>query len=376
MYRKHVIIFSLLVLFVALIFSCKKEVKSNDNASDLSSQAASKTKAPTGTKSLFASGFNDPRGLKFGPDGNLYVAEAGVGGTISSASFNCQQAPPPFGPYFGSATGGRVSKVNIMSGVRTTVTTQLPTAVSSIHDIFGAADVAFIDNVLYVLETGGGCSRGLPANPSGIYRVNSNGTTTLIADLSAWQHTNPVANPEEEDFEPDGSWYSMVAVDTLLYALEANHGELVKVTRQGAVSRVVDISATQDHIVPTAMDYRGNFYVGNLGTFPIMGNSKILKITPSGNLHMIADSLSAVLGLVISKNSWIYVLEMTVGAPFPTPGTGTILTISPSGDRSVVTSGLNFPTGMTMGPDGNLYVSTWGFGMPPGGGQVVKVTLQ
>lgn len=31
---------------------------------------------------------------------------------------------------------------------------------------------------------------------------------------------------------------------------------------------------------------------------------------------------------------------------------------------------------MTMGPDGNLYVSSWGFGMPPGGGQVVKVTLQ
>jgi hypothetical protein len=375
MYKNHLSVFLLFVFFVALVISCKKETSSgNDAINEMSSQSANKVKPPTATKSIYATGLNDPRGLKFGPDGNLYVAEAGVGGTISSASFNCEQAPPPFGPYFGSPTGGRVSK--IVAGVRTTVTTQLPTAVNSIQDIFGAADVAFLDNVLYVLETGGGCSRGLPANPSGIYRVNANGTTSLVADLSAWQHAHPVAHPEPHDFEPDGSWYSMVVVDTFFYALEANHGELVKVTRQGEVSRVVDFSATQGHFVPTAMDYRGNFYVGNLSTFPIMGDSKILKVTPSGNIHEVADGLSAVLGLVVAKNSWMYVLEMTVGAPFPTPGTGTILAISPNGDKSVLTSGINFPTGMTMGPDGNLYVSTWGFGMPPGGGQVTKVTLQ
>jgi len=375
MYKNHLNVFLLFILFVALVVSCKKETSSsNDAINEMSSQAANKVKPPTATKSIYATGLNDPRGLKFGPDGNLYVAEAGVGGTISSASFNCEQAPPPFGPYFGSPTGGRVSK--IVAGVRTTVTTQLPTAVNSIQDIFGAADVAFLDNVLYVLETGGGCSRGLPANPSGIYRVNSNGTTSLVADLSAWQHAHPVAHSNPDDFEPDGSWYSMVAVDTFFYALEANHGELVKVTRQGEVSRVVDFSATQGHIVPTAMDYRGNFYVGNLSTFPIMGDSKILKVNPSGNIHEVIDGLSAVLGLVVAKNSWMYVLEMTVGAPFPTPGTGTILAISPNGDKSVLTSGINFPTGMTMGPDGNLYVSTWGFGMPPGGGQVTKVTLQ
>jgi hypothetical protein len=28
-----------------------------------------------------------------------------------------------------------------------------------------------------------------------------------------------------------------------------------------------------------------------------------------------------------------------------------------------------------MGPDGNLYVSDFGFGFPPGAGQIVKVTL-
>jgi hypothetical protein len=107
-----------------------------------------------------------------------------------------------------------------------------------------------------------------------------------------------------------------------------------------------------------------------------MGDSKIFKVTPSGNLQMVADSLSTVLGIAIGKTSWIYVLENTVGHPFPTPFSGKIIAISPSGQKSTLVSGLSFPTGLTMGSDGNLYVSNWGFGKPPGGGEVVKVTLQ
>ena len=35
---------------------------------------------PSSNVSVYASGLNGPRGLKFGPDGLLYVAEAGTGG--------------------------------------------------------------------------------------------------------------------------------------------------------------------------------------------------------------------------------------------------------------------------------------------------------
>jgi len=52
------------------------------------------------------------------------------------------------------------------------------------------------------------------------------------------------------------------------------------------IRRVADISETQGHFVPTAITYYGNFYVGNLHTFPIQeGSSKILKVTPVGKLR-------------------------------------------------------------------------------------------
>jgi sugar lactone lactonase YvrE len=162
-----------------------------------------------------------------------------------------------------------------------------------------------------------------------------------------------------------------------LYALEPNHGELDKVTTSGNISRVIDISASQGHIVPTALAYHGNFYVGNLDTFPIPGSgSKVFKITPSGQIKVVVPGLNTVLGLVFDNRDRMYVLEMTVGAPFPTPGMGEVLRVDPSGKITTIATGLNLPTGMTMGPDGNLYVSNWGFSpMAIGGGQVLKITL-
>jgi len=169
----------------------------------------------------------------------------------------------------------------------------------------------------------------------------------------------------------------MINVRGDLYALEPNHGELVRVTTDGAMSRVVDISAKVGHVVPTAIAYHGNFYVGNLSTFPIAGGaSKVYKITPSGEVKEDVSGLNTVLGVVFDNQARMYVLEMTAGAPFPTPGLGRILRVEPNGNKTVIASGLNLPTGMTMGPDGNLYVSNVGFSPAAiGGGQVLQVKI-
>lgn len=330
---------------------------------------------------VIATGLNNPRGLKFGPDGNLYVAEGGTGGTNSTST--CDQVPSPVGPYTGSPTGGRISRID-QNGHLTTFAGNLPSSQTSPalgSLISGVADVAFIGDTLYALLAGAGCSHGVPEIPNGVLRINSNGTADLIADLSAFQQSHPVANPEPEDFEPDGTWYSMVALRGDLYAAEPNHGEVVRISPStGAISRVVDVSASQGHIVPTALAYRGNFFFGNLGTFPVMpGTQKILKLTPGGNLKTWATGFTTVVGLAFDERDRMYVLESMTAPGFPGPGqfgTGKVVRVDPDGTQTEIAGGLSFPSAMTLGPDGALYVSNIGFGAPPIGlGEIWRIEV-
>jgi len=331
---------------------------------------------------VFATGLNNPRGLTFGPDGNLYVSEAGLGGTNSTVG-QCTQVVPPVGPYTAGMTA-RISKIS-PAGVRTTVIDNLPSAQTSPalgSDKEGVAAVAFIDNTLYALLVGGGCSHGNAKVPNGIYRVDRNqGTWTLVANLSQFVQTHPVVNPDVDDFEPDGDWYGMVAVRGALYATEANHQEVDRITQDGEVNRVIDLSTL---FVPppgwqgaTGITYHGNFYVSTLGTFPVRpGTEHILKLTPSGSIQVAVSGLTAVLGVAFDAQGRLYDLETDTVAGFPGPqaiGTGQVVCVNGNGTLNTVATGLTFPTGMTFGPDGKLYVSNIGFGAPPGAGQIVRI---
>jgi hypothetical protein len=329
--------------------------------------------------SVFATGLNNPRGLKFGPDHHLYVAEGGIGGQNSTIG-QCDQVPA-IGPYTGSPTGARISRINA-NGYRETVVEGLPSSQTSAESgslTSGVADVAFVDGVLYGLLTGAGCSHGVAGIPNGVFRVDRHGHWELIDNLSAFYMSHPVQNPQPFDFEPDGTPYSMVAVDDELFVLEPNHGDLERATTRGAIHRVVDISASQGHIVPSAMVFhRGAFYVGNLNTFPIVqGSSKILKISLAGHIEEYATGFTTVLGVAFDHRGRLYVLENTTGNPFPTPGTGRIVRVNRGGSRDVIAAGLSLPTAMTFSPEGDIFVSNFGFGLPPAGlGQILKIDMQ
>ncbi len=346
---------------------------------------------------VVASGLEAPRGLRFGPDGDLYVAEAGTGGTTSTADIcPADQVIPPVGPYTGGTTG-RISKFD-KSWNRTTVASGLASSVDAMGDLQGVGDLQFMNGTLYALIPGGGCSHGNATMPSGVVQVNtSNGTWRYVGDIGAFMHANPVQYPNKSDFEPDGTAYSMTSVNNALHVVEPNSGELLRIDPfSGLISREIDVSASQGHIVPTSVVYKnGSYLIGNLNLFPIEPHtSQVLTVSnfPAGTgtgvpglnvpgpYYVVAAKagFATVVGLAIGPtNGQLYVLQLAPDTPsgYPDVPFGKVTRINTDGSLTDVVTGLSVPTAMTFGPDGKLYISNFG-AAPAGAGQIVKATVQ
>jgi hypothetical protein len=338
--------------------------------------AAPATSPATPDPGEFAAGLTNPRHVRFGPDGLLYVAEAGIGGDQPATT--CPPVDNMFtqdGPYLAGFTG-RISRIR-PDGSRETVADRLPSTHDGLGDGFGPSDIAWIGRTMYAVIEGGGCSRGLPRDPAGIVRINRDGSYRYVADISRFIRANPVAAEplcgSLGDCEPDGVPHSLLAVGDKLYVVETNHNSILRVDpRTGAIRRLFDLSV-QDP-APIILTRLGSRFL--LGGFHGLIQTFDHRLRP---VKTFDQGYGPIVDLTLAGHKLLVLETFAADAPF-TPNTGRIIRRDRDGSRAVVASGLNFPIGMARGDRRYreaLYVSTVSYGQGPveGLGRIVRIRL-
>jgi hypothetical protein len=347
--------------------------------SDAPTDVKSASKVPPSV-TTYASGLTNPRGLAFGPDGHLYVAEAGVGGGQTPADIDpdCPVDVNIYSPYT-AGYSGRVTRV-LADGTTETVADDLPSMTDAFGGSYGPTDVAFVGGKLYVLIEMGGCSHALPEDLPAILRVNPDGSTTNVANLNAWLANHPPrfikdSDPATTDLEPDGVFHSMFAIGRFLYVVETNRGMVLRVDpRTGGIERLYDMSIDEAEHNPIVMTRRGNYYY--VGTFGEDGGpAELAKFDKDFSGYSLPfQSLHPIVGLAWLGKT-MYGVEIFPYDNQWTTETANLVTFDRrTGARTEVLTGFaSLPNGLVAGPDGALYTSNWGISFAPGDGSVLRI---
>jgi len=352
---------------------------------------------PPANATLVADKLLNPRGFTWGPDGALYVAQAGtpqalnLPGTQSVADrtnllfcngWNQQTdaAPPAECPQQPAqrVRTGLISRV-ASDGRVSTVVEGLPVIAGMFGFTEGPASVAFIGNDLYVLIVAEDINTA-PAVaddkfPSGVYRVEKNGTGTLIANLYAFNVATPPAV-----IPPDwgrGELYDMIALGGKLYASDANASVIFEIDpaapAASRVRRIADLSPLDGtHPVLTGLSAGpdGALYVTNLTKAPYpQGGAKVWRITTAGQITEVASGFTLGVGLAVAPDGTFYVAEFAQIAASQTPPIvpgGRLLRARPGASPTVVQENVFYPTTIRWGPDNQLYVTYFSIGADNG----------
>jgi hypothetical protein len=325
------------------------------------------------------SGLDNPRGLAWGPESALYVAEAGRGGTQP-----CYPGPEG-GQQFAGFTGA-VSR--LWHGVQERVATDLP----SVANAVGMAALG-PHNIAMLGRGSARVSIGLGSNPANrvicgtvgpnlgwIARVPASGNWWLETDLAAYEAaTNP------DDGVPDSNPYALLAEPGSTVATDAGGNDLLRIAANGAISTIAVFpsrfnSARATDSVPTsvAVGPDGAYYVGELTGVPFAPRAaNVWRVVPGQAPTVFQSGFTDIIDITFGSDGSLYVLEFATG-PFLAPP-GDLWRVAPNGTRTLVATGLFAPGSVTIGPDGAFYVSNCSIfpstlASPCGqGGQVVRI---
>jgi hypothetical protein len=179
-------------------------------------------------------------GSTIGPDGALYVTDG---------------------------VAGAVLRIDRRSGHVTRYADGLPTKAFPGADIGGPVDVAFAGGRAYVLVTlvsGSifGEPFGDPESANGLYRVERDGSNTLVADLGEWSVDHP---PETPIFVDTGVHFALQRYRSGFLVTDGHHNRVLRVGRHGWIHEV----ATFGNVVPTGLETAfGRVFVSQLGPIP------------------------------------------------------------------------------------------------------------
>jgi hypothetical protein len=348
--------------------------------------AAANSSAATYSISEVMNGLVTPRGLAFGPDGGLYVAEAGSGGSGPSVVLGNGN----------TASLGTTSSVSrLLGGVQTRVLIDLPSVATAAGlDAGGLQDIVF---------DGNGQAFGLFSFGSDAMQRDTNlgaagarlgtiaqlplsgaGSLVHVADITAHEFT---ANPAGGSLDSNPFGLALAPGGNFIVA-DAGANDFVQATPAGAVSTLAVLPAKPNPLpfgppvyqsVPTsiAVGPDGAYYVGQLTGFPFPpGAANVYRYDPITSAVTEAfTGFTNIIDLTFDDEGLLYVLQVSSNglASAMGPGSGLLIQIDPTtGLRETIASdGLVFPGAVTAGPDGALYVTN--HANVPTGGQVLRI---
>jgi hypothetical protein len=325
------------------------------------------------TTSVVMSGLDNPRGLAFGPEGALYVAEAGRGG--SGPCIVLRGAPQCYGPT------GAVSR--LWRGKQERVATGLP-SYGSAASTTGPHDISFLGRGGAYVTIGLGFEgqprsalAGVGDHFGWLVHLPASGGWRPVADIAAYEFAaNPAGGPL------DSNPYGLLAEPGSQVVADAGANALLRVAANGTVSTVAVFAARPNPTpvgppfvdsVPTAVAVGpdGAYYVSELTGVPFAaGFANIYRVVPGHAPTVAWGGFTTVIDLAFGPDGSLYVLEHSTGPLFfALPGR--LLKVAPDGTRTTVIDGLTRPGSVAVGPDGALYVSNQSISI--GTGEVLRI---
>jgi hypothetical protein len=322
--------------------------------------------------SIVMTGLDAPRGLAFGPEGALYVVEAGDG------SYDANRCVPVYRGVNCYSGTGAVSR--LWMGKQERIAEGLPSIFNPVGpDLSGPQDISFLGRGNAVISIGWG---GSPASrdamaaivPDGaafgtLQQLRPDGSVRLVADIAAFERLN--AGGGLEDSNP----YGILLEAGGTFVADAGGNTIVRADANGTTSLVAAFPVTPItslppglppipfyEAVPTEVQRGpdGALYASSLSGAPFLpGAAAIWRIVPGQAPQKVIDNLTMVTDFAIARDGTVWVTRY---ASFPFfGGPGALDRIAPDGTRTAFLVGqLEQPTGVTIGPDGAIYVSNRG----------------